>query len=166
MNNLPDSILKTVAKHFNCEDIAMSFMISSVTEGQAPLLADNWAMNTMLKLKVKDKISGGKDHKQVRDVCVDSFAHIFGLKDDYDTPTKKKLNTARWIRKTKPFFQCGAEEDSRRNDSYVKSQRELDFEETMKVWHSLDKAEFIKVLGNLMSKAGQGAYQRGLLGSG
>lgn len=161
MNHLPSYILETVAKHFNCEDIAMSFMISSMTEGQAPLLADNWAMSTMLKLKVEDKISGGKDHKKLRDGCVDSFAQILGLKDD---STSKKLKIASWIRKKSSFFQCGAEEDNNRNDSYIKSQREMNFEVTMQEWQSLGMAGLKKELGKIMSKAGQGAYEKGLLG--
>jgi hypothetical protein len=164
MDHLPSHILETVAKHFNCEDIAMSLLISSMTEGQAPLLADNWAMSTMIKLKVDEKISGGKDHKKLRDGCVDSFAHVLGLKGDGNGDLSKKLKAASWIRKKSSFFQCGADEDDKSNDNYIRSQREMDFEVTMLKWKSLGMTALKKELGKIMSKAGQGAYEKGLLG--
>ncbi|OEU20533.1 nucleotide-diphospho-sugar transferase, partial [Fragilariopsis cylindrus CCMP1102] len=78
MSNLPKAILDTVENYFNCEDIAMTLMISSQTQGQPPLLADLWAMNSMIKLDVKAGISGGSSHKKNRDNCVDYFASLLG----------------------------------------------------------------------------------------
>lgn len=79
----PKRVLQTVGKHFNCEDIAMSFFVSALTEGQVPLLADLWATTGMVKLYSESAISGSHDHKMIRDKCVDKFGFLLGLKDGY-----------------------------------------------------------------------------------
>jgi hypothetical protein len=73
----------------------MSFWVSSQTDGQPPLLADLWAIKTQLKLYAAKGISSTKNHKALRDACVESFANVLQLKsrllltrfihdDDYD----------------------------------------------------------------------------------
>ena len=79
---MPRPIYLYVAQHFECEDIAMSFFVSSLTGGKPPLITDYWAVKSMVKLYSEEKISGGKDHKVARDNCVDSFAGMLGVKED------------------------------------------------------------------------------------
>jgi hypothetical protein len=80
MNTLPRFILNSVAEQFNCEDIAMSFFVSSLTGGQPPLLADFWAIKSMVKLYSPSTISSTDNHKTLRDQCVEKFANVLGLK--------------------------------------------------------------------------------------
>lgn len=80
----PKRILETIDEKFNCEDIGMSFFVSALTHGNVPLLADQWAcMSMMVKLYSESAISGRKDHKIIRDSCVDKFGFLLGLKDGY-----------------------------------------------------------------------------------
>ena len=79
---IPRPIYFYVAQHFECEDIAMSFFVSSLTNGQPPLITDYWAVKSLVKLYSEKKISGGKDHKSSRDTCVNVFAELLGLKED------------------------------------------------------------------------------------
>jgi hypothetical protein len=78
---MPRPIYLYVAQHFECEDIAMSFFVSSLTGGKPPLITDYWAVKSMVKLYSETKISGGKDHKSARDKCVDHFAELLGVKE-------------------------------------------------------------------------------------
>ena len=162
MNKLPHRILNMVSQNLNCEDIAMSFMISALTNGQTPLLADTWAMNTMLKLQLPDgsSISGTKNHKHIRDECVDIFATLLGLKNDKHS---HRLQFSRWIHQHDSYFDCGANEDEYKNDKYVKSQRELEYDHTIQEWHNMKKSELKKEITQLMSEAGYDAYKNGLL---
>jgi glucuronyl/N-acetylglucosaminyl transferase EXT2 len=160
--DLPSTILDTVATKFNCEDIAMSFMISSLTQGHPPLLADLWAMNSQLKLDVDVGISASSTHKKFRDSCLDSFASLFGLKDkDNDN----QLQKAEWIHRTKSwFFKCGAQEDDNDNVLYTKSNREIGLERKWeKLRRSEDKEHLKKYLVKLASEAGEDARANGLL---
>jgi Glycosyl transferase family 64 domain len=99
MKELPRPIFDHVAEAFNCEDIAMSFMVSSLTDGRPPLLASFWAIESMIKLFVPKKISGTKNHKAIRDECVDSFAQQLNLKD--------RLYTAPILHRNDTMFYCG-----------------------------------------------------------
>jgi Glycosyl transferase family 64 domain len=160
--------LDTIAANFNCEDIAMSFLISSLTGGQPPLLADTWARNTQMKLNVDDKISGGKNHKQLRDECVDSFAQQLGLKDEHPTIRLKQAPIVRNSKNAKDrFFDCGAKADGHADDNiYGKSPRELHLEALVQKWKMAKSLEIMqKDLGKMMQTAGRGAYEMGLLGS-
>jgi glucuronyl/N-acetylglucosaminyl transferase EXT2 len=82
MDYAPRRVLETVDIHMNCEDIAMSFFVSAVN-GRIPLLVDQWAINTLVKLKSGDKISKGAKHLDLRNKCVDLFGSLMGLKDGY-----------------------------------------------------------------------------------
>ena len=81
---VPRQIYSYVAQNLECEDIAMSFLVSSLTDGKPPLIADYWAVKSMIKLYSEKKISGGKDHKSTRDSCVNNFADLLGLKKNTD----------------------------------------------------------------------------------
>ena len=78
--DMPQEVRDIVAKNFNCEDIAMSLWISSRTNGYPPLLANYWAVKSQIKMYVSVKISGGQNHKEIRNFCFDRFADILGLK--------------------------------------------------------------------------------------
>ncbi|KAG7368334.1 glycosyl transferase family 64 protein [Nitzschia inconspicua] len=162
LEHLPTIILEMVAQNFNCEDIAMSFMISSLTQGQPSLLADTWAMNTQMKLRVEDKISGGKDHKKLRDECVDSFAQMMGIKDG---TSSIRLQKAKILRSKTLYFESGAKTDDKMNDNYPKSQREIQHEEMIRKWKSNGPGTIKTALGTMMRMTGKGAYEMGLLGS-
>ena len=162
VRDLPSSILDTIATKFNCEDIAMSLMISSLTQGQPPLLADLWAMNSQLKLDVDSGISSSGSHKEFRDNCLDSFASLFGMKDE---DSNKRLRKAEWIHRTNSWmFACGASEDDNGIISYEKSKREVELE---RIWEKLrlsgEKELLREYLIKLVSEAGEDARANGLL---
>lgn len=121
-----------VETNFNCEDIAMTLMISSHTDGQPPLLADLWAMNSMVKLSADSTISGGDSHKKLRDDCIDIFAQLLHLKyDSQKLADGNKLKRAQWIHKTSTWaFDCGAKPE-REPLPYKKSSREIFFVQTL-----------------------------------
>jgi hypothetical protein len=159
ISDLPSIILDTVATQFNCEDIAMSLMISSLTQGQPPLLADNWAMQSQLKLKAGDGISGSDTHKELRDNCIDSFASLFGLKD---SDNDNRLQKAQWLRPKKSWaFACGAKEDDGSISNYTKSTREIELE---RKWEKLRVSGGVKkYFKKIRSEAGVDARATGLL---
>ncbi|CAJ1895816.1 unnamed protein product [Cylindrotheca closterium] len=156
MNALPASILNNIAEHFNCEDIAMSFMISSLTKGRPSLLADLWAIKSMVKLYVEEKISGGKSHKSLRDECVNTFAEIMGLKDG-----PNKLQPQPYLHKKDTLFECGDIPD--KGTSHPKTKREKDLDELKASWHRVGGTAMTNEIRSLMSKTGFAAYQRGLI---
>ena len=78
---LPRSIYQYVEENFQCEDIAMSYMVSSLTGGKPPLMADYWAVKSMTEIYSKDGISGAKSHLDERHGCVTDFAELLGLKN-------------------------------------------------------------------------------------
>ena len=161
-SDLPATILDTVATKFNCEDIAMSLMISSLTEGRPPLLADLWAMNSQLKLEVDSGISGSGTHKKFRDNCLNEFSELFGLKDQN---SDNRLQKGKWIHQSKAWmFDCGDDEDDDANTSYEKSKRELELERKWeKLRRSEDKQLLQKYLVLLAFEAGEDARANGLL---
>ena len=84
---LPKSILDTVTDSLNCEDIAMTLLVSTATHGKPPLLANLWARKALVKLYHLSAISGEaedtkkqEEHRQLRNFCVDSFAQQMNLK--------------------------------------------------------------------------------------
>jgi glucuronyl/N-acetylglucosaminyl transferase EXT2 len=88
MTYMPTRILQSIDQNFNCEDIAMSFFVSSLTDSKVPLLANHWSMRTLVKLSSPGAISQTVDHKALRDKCVDDFGYLLGLKDGYAAITK------------------------------------------------------------------------------
>ena len=81
----------------------MSLWMSYLTGGRPPLLADDWAIRTLVKLPSAKTIHGTKGHKQLRNGCVDSFAQQLGLKGVLQKATIKHEEA--------PYFECGAEGD-------------------------------------------------------
>ena len=95
MTSMPPQILQMIDAHFNCEDIAMSFFISSLTNGTVPLLASQWSIATMVKLSTSDHaISQNANHKEIRNKCVNLFAYLLGLKADYDDNGMHSISTS------------------------------------------------------------------------
>lgn len=159
MNELPSTILDQVAANFNCEDVAMTLLISSLTQGKPPLLADVWAVKSMIKLYVEKKISGTRDHKALRDQCVDSFANMLGLKDN--DGSKKRLKASTLYHKSNRFFECG-DELHHPIERKPKCERQSALEEKLKHWQS-SKSMLQKELQGLMSATGKKAYSQGLI---
>ena len=157
INELPLSILDNVAKNFNGEDIAMSFLISSLTDGKPPLLADTWAIKSMVKLYVEKKISGGRDHKHLRDVCIDTFAQILGLKD---SGSSRRLQSAKLYHQKDSNFDCG-DTIQEKIERYPKSERQVKHQHMLDDWHK--KGNVQKEVHRLMTGAAFDAYQRGLI---
>ena len=160
MKDLPTEILDTVGTNFNCEDIAMSLMISSQTNGKPTLLADFWAIKSMVKLYVAKKISGGSNHKALRDECVDRFATIFQLKDGPDN--KHPLQTATYMHHEKDPLLTGGDEIDAAADDYQKPDRQKDLEATVDHWrHHKDKIQ--DEMRKLKSYTAYTAYKQGMI---
>lgn len=117
MHYVPRRIRDAVDKYMNCEDIAMSFFVSALTNGKVPLLSDYWAILSLVKLKTDSKISNGKHHFQLRHECVNKFAFLMGLKDGYISISPEGLKD--WMLvpqriinpKIKRMFGIGADTD-------------------------------------------------------
>jgi Glycosyl transferase family 64 domain len=160
MERLPKPILDTVAENVNCEDIAMSLLISSMTQGQPPLLADAWAMSTHMPLRVNREISGGKNHKKLRGQCVDTFAQLLSLKNKAGS---NRLQKAKLIPSTHPYFESGAIVDDQLIENYTKSQREIEHYDMINKWKTMGQDELMEEFGNIVRDAGRYAQERGLL---
>ena len=159
MNELPQSILDSVATNFNCEDVAMSFLISSLTDGKPPLLADTWAIKSMVKLYVEEKISGGHNHKHLRDVCVDSFGEMLGLKDEAGS---RRLKPSKLYHTKDSLFDCG-DTPHHRIQRDPKSERQKLLEAKRHEWRQVGSSKMQQEIHKLMSETGAMAYQHGLI---
>ena len=161
MTDLPRPIFDHVGEHFNCEDIAMSFFISSFTEGLPPLLAHFWAIESMVKLYSPKKISGSKEHKNLRDACVESFAQQLNLKD--------RLRMAPILHRNDTMFYCGDEhyylEDSSDNNNNNLRGDNAPIEEEVPMperwtrhtdmvnqWRRLDRKDLLRELAKMKEK--------------
>ena len=160
---LPREIYKYVAKNLECEDIAMSFFVSSLTNGKPPLLADYWAVKSMVKLYSSKKISGGSEHKSTRDACVNDFAELLGLKNDNgDWP----LHTDKLLHTTNQFFGYGTEPDdwsTSININDIQSDRLKDVVTKMKELQTQTNEERIKWLGQVRSEVAMEANSVGMI---
>jgi hypothetical protein len=155
---LPRPIFDKVSKEFNCEDIAMSFMISSYTGGRPPLLADLWAMKSMIKMDTDNKISGSKGHKRIRDECVNSFAEILGLKKG-----PNRLQLAKYLHGEETLFDCGMPPEGVL-DAGDKSDRQVEFETMIQRWRTeAGRMGMQKEWSRMMSATGAQAYKHGLI---
>jgi glucuronyl/N-acetylglucosaminyl transferase EXT2 len=153
MTELPKPILQTVAENFNCEDIAMSFFVSSMTNGRPPLLADYWAIKTMVKLHCPTTISGTSDHKKLRDECVESFATQLNLKG--------RLKKAKVVH-GKDRFECG-DKGNVESDGTPISERHASFIQRLKTWKKMHGGDFQKLLLAKMELISREAYVLGLV---
>jgi glucuronyl/N-acetylglucosaminyl transferase EXT2 len=97
---IPPRIRKIIDQNLSCEDIAMSFFISSLNGGEVPLLADRWAISSQVKLNSGNKISSGSNHQELRNMCVDQFGFLLGLKDGFNSLVQQEvisnLKTTQW----------------------------------------------------------------------
>lgn len=110
---LPRSIYRYVADNFQCEDIAMSYLVSSVTLGKPPLIADYWAVNSFTTIYSRENISWKHGHLNQRDGCVTDFAELLGLKEG---PKAKEsglelypLQPGKMLHNANSFFGYGSE---------------------------------------------------------
>jgi len=156
---LPNSILDSVAKNFNCEDVAMSFLISSLTDGKPPLLADTWAIKSMIKLYAQEKISGTHNHKHLRDICVNSFAQTLGLKDPKGS---RLLKGVKLYHRQDAMFECGVV-THHTHERNPKSDRQLSLEAKRREWKEDGGKALQADLKRLISKAVMNAYRAGLI---
>jgi len=157
MNDLPSTILDTVANNFNCEDVAMSLMISSMTKGKPSLLADFWAIKSMVKLYVEKKISAGHDHKSLRDDCVNNFAQILGLKEE----GTNRLRPATYMHHKESLYSGGDVPET--VSQHPKTARERDLDVMLKSWRDQGKEKAIQEIRRLMSRTGFRAFKQGLM---
>ena len=162
---MPAAIRETVARHFNCEDIAMSLWISAQTGHRPPLLADLWAVKSQIKMYVPTRISGGRDHKGARDGCVDDFADLLGAKGRL---VPAELQHA-------DLFDYGAPADdwnvpppdraASSSSSSTALQRSL---ATVERWKRIEddrerQRVLLRELGDLRTEAARDIYEQGLL---
>ena len=154
MTHLPRPIFQHVAENFNCEDIAMSFWISHLTDGRPPLLADIWAMKSMIKLYSPERISGTHNHKELRDACVDSFAQQLGLKG--------KLKKGVIEHREAPLFECGAPGDKAPPNWRVVD-RHAALLEKIHHWKHIKMSEALKELSQLRNHMIRHAFVLGLI---
>ena len=107
------------------------------------------------------KISGTKQHKSIRDDCVNSFAELLGLKvgtngDGADHHLQKVI----FRHPHDSNFECGAPLDDKALDQaklYKKSDRLLNLEQNVKQWH--DKDALTQEMRRMMSTAAQEAFK-------
>jgi len=154
MTEMSPRIFQMVAKNFNCEDIAMSFFVSSLTNGKPPLLADYWAMKSMVKLYSEKKISGSGVHKALRDECVETFAQLLDLK------TRLKAN--KLVHEKHVMFECGADDKEERN-VHAASERQDALYAKVSGWKKISPKELMKELGIMKKAIGKKAYEMGLI---
>jgi hypothetical protein len=115
-DDMPPGIRATIDDRLNCEDIALSLWVSYQTNSSPPLLADYWALKTLVKLHSSSAISGTGDHKAVRDGCVTDFVQQLGLSTSrlsspfvhYPAGSHHNLN----------WFDCGAPDDEQGTGGY------------------------------------------------
>jgi glucuronyl/N-acetylglucosaminyl transferase EXT2 len=120
MTHLPKNVLNFVETNFNCEDIAMSYFVSHATHGKPPLLPDNWAIESMIKLHTGVGIStGDKDHKHKRHYCVTEFAKQMNLFQGQDNELQG------FKRRHHKVFQNGPDLDPLSIDAFVPTLREV-----------------------------------------
>ena len=153
-------IREFVDEQFNCEDIGMSLAVSSQTGGQAPLLADFWAVKTAVELDdgSNQKISSGKDHKRLRDRCLDQFAQHLGLKGG-ESDVRPALKPAF----LKSYFEYGGS-GSNWNDQHVYTEPDYlrQVREQVERWKA-NPISLTTELADMRVRASDIAYQAGLV---
>jgi glucuronyl/N-acetylglucosaminyl transferase EXT2 len=155
MTVLPRSIFAMVSSSFNCEDMAMSLFISSLTQARPPLLADFWAIKSMIKLYSKKRISAQKNHKSLRDECVNSFAEQLQVKVG-----NTQLYAAPFLHQDAPLFDCGDERDPVQTP---RIERLVALSNKIQRWKSQDIAVTAKELSALQAAISSQAYELGLI---
>ena len=157
----PEPIFERVDRTFECEDIALSFFVSALTNGDPPLLADFWATKTQIKLYSPAAISSSTGHKKVRDQCVEDFLTMLRLR----VGLKTKLLVHELWHETDIMFGYGAEPDP---DLFIPHdgmiQRHASLSERVQKWMKMSKEELnAKVISPMMVEASKEAMKAGLL---
>ena len=161
MTYAPGPILERVERTFECEDIALSFFVSALTNGDPPLLADFWATKTQIKLYSPVAISSTSGHKKVRDQCVEDFLTMLRLR----LGLKTKLLVHELWHENNIMFGYGAEPDPdlfTPHDGMLPRQASL--AERVQKWMKMSKENLhAKVLSPMMLEASVEAMEAGLL---
>jgi len=147
---LPRSIYNDVDTNFNCEDIAMTLFISSLTNSQPPLLADWWAIESLIKLYSPARISATSGHKENRSTCVETYSQKLGLRQ-----ANKQLQRAKVWPISKDIFNRLPEHNATRV-----TKREKLLRETTSTWY-IDN--FREMMTNIMIYTVKEAYRLGLV---
>jgi glucuronyl/N-acetylglucosaminyl transferase EXT2 len=155
-SSMPAIIRDTVVRDMNCEDIAMSFWVSSQTGGRPPLLADRWAIGTQLKLYSAKGISSTKTHKTLRDACVESFANVLHL--------KSRLSLTRFIHKDDygGSFECGASANKPARET-VPSKKQVELHTKTREWKEQGKHDRFSDLGPSIISLKTEPFEQGYL---
>ena len=157
---LPRPVYDRVSEKFNCEDIAMSLFVSALTDGKPPLLADYWAVKSLIKLHVPSGISNTKNHKGDRDNCVHDFLTVLGLRGE------NMLDTHELWHRQNLEFGYGSDPDP---DPFAKPpedapDRRWELAEMVGGWRGLDgRAVMKREVWEMMVVARAGAQKRGLI---
>jgi hypothetical protein len=151
MEDMPTPIIDTIAKNFNCEDIAMSFFVTSHTAGKPPLLADFWASRSQIKLYSNGGISDSTEHKEIRDSCVEMFAKMLKVKD--------KLKLATYIHRGN-YFRLGAEG---KHDDKIHNERQQRIQSLVSSWKAMPRDKFRMAVSDLRRQAALHAFLQGLI---
>jgi hypothetical protein len=104
--DMPQGIRTVIDENFNCEDIALSLWVSYQTGNLPPLLADYWALKTLVKLYSSNAISGTDNHKSIRDSCITSFVSQLGL--SVADLSSKFVHYPEGSHHNQNWFDCGA----------------------------------------------------------
>ena len=155
--HMPVSIRNRISQELNCEDVAMSFWVSAMTGGQAPLLADLWAIKSQIKLYSPSTISSTSNHKIVRNQCVNDFANILDLKG--------RLSLTPWVHRDEladGLFECGAD-STELNYEHVQSQRQVAVQQQVQEWKQMERDAVLDELGNLRQEMSHAAFEQGFL---
>ena len=158
MNDMPKQIRDTVEQNFNCEDIAMSLYISYCTNGKPPLLADYWIVKSQIKMYVSNKISGTKNHKYIRDDCINTFATILQLKDKLLPTTLRRRHST--SSSSSSYFQYGAIPDNWNTNN--NNNNPVD-DPMIQRWKKLGKNVLLQELAQLRIEASKQIYIHGLI---
>ena len=161
MSYMPEPILERVEEKFECEDIALSFFVSALTNGAPPLLADYWASKALIKLYSPAAISKTSGHKTVRDKCIEDFLIMLGLRTDSNI----KLVIHELWHKEKPMFEFGAEPDAELfvpKEGLVSRHSRL-AAKVQEMKSMSDRDISAKVVAQMVAKAGKEAKKAGLL---
>ena len=161
MKDLPRTIFDTVEKSFNCEDIAMSFMVSSFTGGRPPLLADRWAQKSLVVLYSRGTISGNIEHAVIRNRCVNVFASLLGLKSNGSPNRLVQGELIHWGRDR--WFEAGMRSEIVETVERDVGPRQDAFNKLLKSWRQLNDKQFKEEISRMRNATGIVAYEQGLL---
>jgi hypothetical protein len=155
----PERIQQMVAKEHNCEDIAMSFFVSYMSNYKLPLLADRWARSSSVKLVTGAKISTGIGHSRKRNNCTALFLNeLDGLSENIHPHTL--------IHKKRNLFEDGVFEEEAMRDNKGGgassiSERESQLRQDVSTWKTKN---YKKKRSDMIRRTSAEAYERGLVG--